>query len=385
MFLDVAPEVALQAAAAEFRRQRFRVDVHPDAIAGERGYLRETGNLLFHASVLVVLISFAYGRMFGFVGGAIVVTGDSFSNSASQYDDFAPGALFNPDRLTPFNVKVDAFHVQFVPTGPEAGQPTSFAADLTYQAGLDTPARHYTLRVNHPLNVAGTDIFLVGHGYAPVVTVRDGTGEIAYRGPVVFLPEDGTFQSIGVLKVPDARPDQLGFEGQFLPTYSFSRQTGPYSAFPDALNPVLTMGSYHGNLGLNDGVPQSVYVLDKSRLTPFKRPDGQNFRVRLPLGKTVRLPHGAGTIRFDRVDRFVKLQISQSPGKLVVLSGVLLGILGMLGSLYVRPKRVWARVGVRDGSTSLEVAGLNRGRHGDIQSDINDLTSRIQHRAQETA
>lgn len=136
-------------------------------------------------------------------------------------------------------------------------------------------------------------------------------------------------------------------------------QTGPYSAFPDAVNPVLTLLSYHGNLGLDNGRPQSVYVLDKTRLTPFRKPDGQDFRVDLALGKTVRLPNGAGSIRFDRVDRFLRVQISQSPGKGIALAGVLLGILGPLGSL--------------------------RGRHGDIQADIDELSTRIQRHAEETA
>ena len=45
-----------------------------DAVAAERGYLREAGNLLFHVSVLVVLVGFAVGQLFGYKGGVIVVT-----------------------------------------------------------------------------------------------------------------------------------------------------------------------------------------------------------------------------------------------------------------------------------------------------------------------
>ena len=75
-------------------------------------------------------------------------------------------------------------------------------------------------------------MFLVGHGYAPVVTVRDGNGDVAYSGPVVFLPQDSPFASFGVVKVPDARPKQLGFEGLFLPTYGFTMRGGPFSHVP---------------------------------------------------------------------------------------------------------------------------------------------------------
>ena len=75
--------------------------------------------------------------------------------------------------------------------------------------------------MNHPLSLDGGSVFLVGHGYAPLVTVRDGEGNVAYKGPAVFLPQDSSFASFGVIKVPDALPEQLGFEGLFLPTYGF--------------------------------------------------------------------------------------------------------------------------------------------------------------------
>jgi cytochrome c biogenesis protein len=32
------------------------------------------------------------------------------------------------------------------------------------------------------------------------------------------LPQDANFKSVGVIKVPDARPDRLAFQGFFLPT-----------------------------------------------------------------------------------------------------------------------------------------------------------------------
>jgi cytochrome c biogenesis protein len=39
------------------------------------------------------------------------VKGQGFSNSLSQYDDFAPGALFGADDLEPFNFTIDDFRV----------------------------------------------------------------------------------------------------------------------------------------------------------------------------------------------------------------------------------------------------------------------------------
>ena len=57
------------------RRRRYRVDASTDEVAAERGYLREAGNLLFHVSLLVVLVGFALGGLYGYTGGVIVVKG----------------------------------------------------------------------------------------------------------------------------------------------------------------------------------------------------------------------------------------------------------------------------------------------------------------------
>ena len=75
------------------------------------------------------------------------------------------------------------------------------------------------LQVNHPLVVDGVSVYLIGHGYAPVFKVTDGTGKVRWDGPVPFIPVDqSTLTSEGVIKVPDAQPAQLGFAGVFLPS-----------------------------------------------------------------------------------------------------------------------------------------------------------------------
>ena len=384
--VDVPPASALSAAREALRGRRYRVDVHEGdsggggSVAAERGYLREAGNLLFHVSLLVVLVGFAIGSLWGYKGGVIVVNGQGFSNSLSQYDDFAPGALFGPDDLSPFEFTVDDFRVKFLESGEQAGMPTEFSADLTYTERPGAPEKKYDLAVNHPLSLDGGSVFLVGHGYAPRVTVRDGEGNVAYQGPSIFLPQDSSFASFGVIKVPDALPEQLGFEGLFLPTYGFSMERGPYSRFPDALDPVLSLLPYRGDLGLDTGEPQSVYELDKDKLDVFEKDTGADFRLDIALGQTKQLPNGAGSISFDGVDRWVKLQVSDSPGKRIALGGVLLAITGLLGSLFIRPRRAWVRVREEGGRTVVELAGLDRSAGGDLGGEVDELERRLRER-----
>ena len=280
--------------------------------------------------------------------------------------------------------------VTFITEGREAGMAHKFSAGLDYRTSPTADVRHTRISVNHPLSIDGTKVYLISHGYAPHITVRDGNGDVAYSGPVVFLPEDSTFRSFGVVKVPDAAGPggrtQLGFEGEFYPTYAFTDATGPFSAFPDAKNPALSLLAYTGDLGLDDGVPQSVYTLDKDKLSPIRKADGKPLRVDLMLDQTVTLPDGLGTITFDGVSRFVKLQVSRSPGDWVALVGVVLALVGLLGSLFIRPRRVWVKVrrpdrdegGPDDRRTLVEVAGLDRSAGGDLAGEIDEIAAKIE-------
>lgn len=366
----------MQRAERVLRRRRFRVSTSstagPPELAAERGYLREAGNLLFHLSLLLVLVAFAVGQLYGYRGGVITVVGQGFTNTVSQYDDLASGSLFTPEDLAPLSLTVEDFDVEFLTSGPSLGQPKTFSAAVSYSEEPGREPREHELRVNHPLTLDGVSVFLVGHGYAPEVTVTDGNGDVAYSGPVPFLPQDASFASFGVIKVPDAAPEQLGFEGLFLPTYGFTMQRGPFSQFPDALDPVLSLVPYRGDLGMDTGEPQSVYQLDKDGLETFRSADasrGSAARVKLSPGDTVELPDGAGAIRFDGVRRWVKLQVSDSPGKGWALGGVVLGIVGLMGSLFVRPRRVW----LRQRGTVVELAGLDRSAGGDLGDELDDL------------
>jgi cytochrome c biogenesis protein len=376
-----APEAVLERARATLKRRRYRLLVTDDAVSAERGYLRELGNLVFHLSVLVVLVGFGLGSMFGYKGGVILLVGDDygFANNLTQYDEFKPGSLFRADDMEPFSFKIDDFDVDWLTSGPRAGMARGFESHLTYQDTPDSAEKQYDLRVNHPLTIGDTDVFLIGHGYAPVITIRDGDGNVVKSEPVVFLPTNQSFQSIGVVKAPDAQPTQIGLEGEFYPTVAFSEQTGSYySLLGKPLDPMVSMLVYTGDLGMDDGVPQSVYSLDKSKTTMLKKKNGAPYRVDLREGETVTLPDGLGTVSFDGLERWNKIQISQTPGKLIALAGVVLALIGLLGSLFIRPRRVWVRAR-RDGDgTLVEVAALDRSGGGDVAVVVDELVAALQ-------
>lgn len=369
-------EEVLAEAVAELRRRRFRVRLDHDSVSAEKGYLHEVGNLVFHLSLLVLLFGVAAGQLYGFEGRVIVVEGAGFANTRTAYDDFVPGPLLDDRSLEPFSFTLTDFSTTYETAGPQRGTPRSFAADVRYRRTPTAAPIRRTIRVNHPLNVEGTKVFLTGNGYAPRFTVRDGEGQVVSSGPVVFLPRDGNFTSSGVIKAPGARPVQLGFEGLFLPTAAVGSQ-GPFSAYPDILNPRAVLTAYTGDLGLDTGTPQSVFRLDKTDLTQVTV-DGAPLAKALAVGQTMRLPDGQGSITFDGVSRFANFQIARDPGKWLSLAAAVLLLAGLTLSLTVRRRRLFLRVrpdGAR--GARVEMAMLTRSRLGASPEDLDRVQTSL--------
>ncbi len=368
------PAQVLQAAAAHLRSRRFRVVVDETSVRAEKGYLREVGNLVFHLSLLVLLVGVAIGSLFGFEGRVIVVEGASFTNTRLQYDEFTPGPLTDTEALTPFSLTLDDFTAEFETSGPQRGSARDFRADLTVLRTPGGAPEDVTVEVNHPLRVQGTKLFLTGHGYAPVVTVRDGRGQTVFSGPVVFPPFDGNLSSEGVIKVPDAQPTQLGFEGFFLPTASVDPAIGPRSLYPDLVDPQLLLIAYTGDLGLADGAPQSVFRLDKTDLTQVIS-EGQPFGRALRPGESMTLPDGQGTLTFESVSRFANFQIAHDPGKEIALVAAVALLLGLTVSLAVRRRRIWIRVSDTPAGepSTIEAATYALTRRGPVPDELSSV------------
>ncbi len=235
--------------------------------------------------------------------------------------------------------------------------------------------------MNSPINVNGTNVFLEGHGYAPVVTVRDGTGKVVFDGPVTFLGVDANFTSNGAIKVPDAKPKGLGFQGWLLPTAVTLPGSMPASVFPAAQNPTLILAAYAGDLNL-DTTAQSVYTLDVSKMSQLdvksKTNPAAGNALELTTGQTATLPNGLGSITFDGVKQWAQFNIAYDPGQPIALGSALAAVLGLLGSLGIRRRRIWVRVTEQgDGTRLVEVAGLARTEGATPTAEVTDAAEEL--------
>ena len=389
--VDEPADVMLDQAREVLRRKRYRIrDDEPAAgksgftgsIAAEAGRMRETGNLLFHTSLIAVVLAVAGGHLWGWRADVIVPVGQGFANAYGSYDTVNPGPLVDTSTLQPWSVKLNKLDVSFedrvAPTSPQFGQPRGFTAYTTARDGAAAPTKQ-TIAVNHPLNIGGSSVYLLGNGYAPKVTVRGPKGNVLYSQDTPFLPQDNNYKSTGAIKVPMAGSQGLGFNGFFLPTTAFSDTEGPISTFPGLKSPSLALTMYKGNL-FPGGASQSVYVLETAAMKQVRSADGQPLRIQLKPGQTKQLPDNLGSITFDSVPRWAGLSTRHDPGKMPALVGSLFALLGLIMSMTLRRRRVFVKVteDPHDPTRSLvSVGGLAKGEDPRLQVAIDALATEM--------
>lgn len=359
------------------RRSRYRVALYQDAksvsVSAERGYLRETGNLVFHIALLGVLFAVGFGGGFGYTGQKVVVEGQTFVNSLPSYNSFNPGRFFSDSSLQPYSIRVDSLKVTYETENSNAkGTPLDYTAHVTTTGPGDSTSSA-TIKVNEPLSIGGTNVYLLGNGYAPTITVRDPEGKVVFTDSVPFLAQDARLTSLGWVKVPDGLKQQVGMIGFFYPTVGASgTATGALtSTFPALNDPVLSLNVYVGDLGVDSGVPQSVYSLNTDNLKQLAGPPTKTKALELRPGKTVDLPNGLGTISLDGVKRYASLDVHHDPAQGWVLLFAVLILAGLLVSLFVPRRRLWVKaIENSDGSLTLEYAGLARGEDPNLLAAV---------------
>ncbi|GAA2245389.1 cytochrome c biogenesis protein ResB [Herbiconiux moechotypicola] len=366
------PTSVVDAARAQLKRLRYRTVVFTGvdrktgldvvSVSAERGYLRETGNLVFHSALVGILVTVGIGGGFGYQGQRVVVEGQTFVNTLLAYDSFNPGRFFSDSQLEPYSLTLDDFTASYETQSLQAfGQPLDYTATVTTSNGSGESSQH-EIKVNDPLKIGGTDVYLLGNGYAPTITVRDPDGTVVFTDSVPFLPQDSNLTSLGVVKIPDGLAEQVGMIAFFYPTQEQGSTGAYFSTYPDLQYPVMTLNVYDGDLGLDGGVPESVYTLNTDTMTQLTGGDTGVDSLELMPGDTVELPNGLGTVTFDDVKRFASFDIHHDATQGWVLAFSLLVLGGLLTSLFVPRRRLWVKAtGRADGTVLVEYAGLARG------------------------
>jgi cytochrome c biogenesis protein len=306
--------------------------------------------MLFHVALLVLLVGLAYGKAYGYRGQAAIVEGETWANARVGYDSFSPGRFFGPERLAPFQLRLDDFTNSFYANNT----PREFASHLTALDLDGRPLQAQRVAPNRPMTVDGVRVFQSDYGYVPVVRVQDAKGrELLAPQEVLTLRDPASEVSNGAVKVTRATP-QVGLQAVLFTGLRTAPDCPPGVDFcndPRLSRPVLVVLAYQGDLQADRA--QSVFTLDHSRLRPLgDRP------LLLTPGRSAKLANGM-VVSFTDLKQYSVFTLARDPGVPVVAVGAVLLLCGLVPSLYVTRRRVWVRASpAGPGTTRVELAGL---------------------------
>ena len=212
------PDAGRGAGARRAAPQRWRADVRREAdgvvtVAAEKGYLRETGNLVFHVALLVLLAGIALGGLFGYKGTVLVDRGRRLRQRPRALRRLPAVAGCSP---TPSSRRSRSPWSDFTAQLPANGEPTQLQRLRQLQDRPDAPPRSRTTsRVNHPLEHRRREGLPGRARLRAAICGHQRAGQTVYDGDTPFLPDNAQFASHGVVKVPDlgrrraARPDRV--------------------------------------------------------------------------------------------------------------------------------------------------------------------------------
>ena len=138
----------LALAESALRKRRYRIRKLPDSIGAEKGFIRETGNLLFHLSLILLLIGVAFGSLGGMRADVIVSEGETFTNVATSYDSLSTGTLFSIDDIPPFAITVKKFQAKY---DLVTNAPLDYQLEVSVVDKPGSPSRNEIVKVNKPL------------------------------------------------------------------------------------------------------------------------------------------------------------------------------------------------------------------------------------------
>ena len=186
-----------------------------ESVSAESGYLRETGNLVFHTGLCVVIIGVAVGHLFGWRGDVILTEGDTFSSTLSSYDSFLPGAMDRPGEAAAVHhrAEIDERHLR----GPGGRCPVRRAPELH-------GGRHDDRAAGWPVDAVRDQPEPPGHPRrcrrlpARQRVRAGGDGPRRVRGgalparPRRSWPQDNVYTSVGAIKVRGRAADGAGVQ-----------------------------------------------------------------------------------------------------------------------------------------------------------------------------
>ena len=390
------------------RGQGFREllrGVNPEGaqlVFARKGRLSKLGFFLMHGGVIIIAAGGMVTSQFGFRGTMNIPEG-----SADDIVYVPAGDTYRQLKL-PFKVRNDAFAIDYY----NSGMPSDYRSDLTLLKGKQKLVSARVM-VNQPLHYKGITLYQASFGDAgsPVTFVLTDLSKPAFPQQTVHTSvgktlEDALGNKVVVKELrqhnvinmsTNSNKPVLRDVGPSLDVVLQSPANGTlsyraYLTYPNMLGfaHMGAKGMTYDDLGFSpaDGTMMKLLASYFKQLQAAAKPataDAQRSALEAALheshlssAKAAALgpiiTHAAAVLQRQRLPMlfafttftpkmYTGLQVARDPGAPLVWTGSALLMLGLIGVMYFRERRVWVSLLQNDGRTCIEVCGTSGGRY----------------------
>ncbi|HLE81100.1 MAG TPA: cytochrome c biogenesis protein ResB, partial [Dehalococcoidia bacterium] len=188
-------EEALEAAQGVLQERGYRVEIGEQLLYAHKGQVGTWGSVLFHLSFLLLLLGGVYSLLTRFDGWMVVTEGQTLADRSQDYVATSQSAL-TADRYKGFQLRLE----KFVPTY-QGRTGVDYSSYVTVKAPGQED-KQGVVRVNHPMSYDGATILGESYGFAPLLSIVDGSGSrILHAYTNLTVLSEGTQDMV---KVPNS-------------------------------------------------------------------------------------------------------------------------------------------------------------------------------------
>lgn len=305
-------------------------------IRGRKGDVGFWGSILFHASLLIIILGGVLSLYTGFYAGIVVTEGQSLEVTENNLVDIS--------RLPKFATSSPGFRVgleRFEPIIEQNRFFTQYLAKLTFTDPINGKISPQDVKINNPASFGGYEISLYRYGFAPLLKITDNaTGQVlndAYVNLVVLDPAGSDS-----IKLPPGYPS-LHF--RMFPDAQIQNRTIKNRS-PLPKNPVFLVWTTE----------------DKNQP--------------LPLGGKIKLQKV--TVQFTDLHYWANFRLSRDAGQGVIYLGFGMGILGLVLRFANPRKNLWVTLNQVDEQLEIALAGSCAYFPALFQQEITALAGKIE-------
>ena len=322
--------------------KRLAYSYQDNAYVIEKNKLGKYGSVVFHISLLLMLLGFTLSSLMSMEGTMVITEGQTRPDEPSSYVFLRLAPFFPPANEDKFAVTLQQLKINY----PGQGVPDDYSSAITLTTNSGT-TKEALVTKSAPAYLDGISFHQDLYGYAPAVVIKDKTGRLILE----------TYVNLATRSQPSAQT----YEDSF--TVPGTELKVGLTFFPDlSKKENYITGSYQPvNPGLQVLVSQGEQVL---------------FSGSAAIGETIEF--GNYQVGFPDFRRWSAIMISKDPGLPLVYSGFLLAVAGLIMIYLLSPQKIYIYLQQEGSYSRVIIGGTSRRYPQRFQELIEELKGELE-------